>query len=178
MNIALTVTDVAKVKGIVTAVSDNEFRLRWQNFRQMSKLFKIFQLPPSLGILNWNYLYIVYFYQSRRVSYKMNSDHSMPVSEEVLLKSAEKTKTAREKKNLNKKASWQLLMSFNIIRPSIFQELLFFSPERELRQSILSNKTSLTKCKNSLFKKFNTTRIFVEMTWFFSRIFNSCYIYV
>ena len=94
----------------------------------------------------------------------MNSDHSMPVSEEVLLKSAEKTKTAREKKNLNKKASWQLLMSFNIIRPSIFQELLFFSPERELRQSILSNKTSLTKCKNSLFKKFYTTRIFVEMT--------------
>ena len=91
-------TDVAKVKGIVTAVSDDEFRLRWQNFRQMSKLFKIFQLPPSLGILNWNYLYIVYFYQSRRVSYKMNSDHSMPVSEEVLLKSAEKTKTAQEKK--------------------------------------------------------------------------------
>ena len=78
----------------------------------------------------------------------MNSDHSMPVSEEVLLKSAEKTKTAREKKNLNKKVSWQLLMSFNIIRPSIFEELLFFSSERELRQSILSNKTSLTKCKN------------------------------
>ena len=54
--------------------------------------------------------------------------------------------------------------SFNINRQSIFEELLFFSPERELRQSILSNKTSLTKCKNSLFKKFNTTRIFVEMT--------------
>ena len=49
MNIALTVTDVAKVKGIVTAVSDDEFRLRWQNFRQMSKLFKMCQLPPSLG---------------------------------------------------------------------------------------------------------------------------------
>ena len=169
-------TDVAKVKGIVTAVSDDEFRLRWQNFRQMSKLFKIFQLPPSLGILNWNYLYIVYFYQSRRVSYKMNSDHSMPVSEEVLLKSAEKTKTAREKKLSKILLAAANLSSFNINWSSIFEESVFCSYERDW-QSILSNKTSLKKCKNSLFEKCNTTGIFAEMTWFFSQIFNSCYIY-
>lgn len=144
--------------------------VRCQNFLRCIN----FLLPWE--VFNWSYLYIVCVYQISRVSHKLNSDCSMPVSEEVLLKSAEKTKTAREKKLSKILLAAANLSSFNINWSSIFEESVFCSYERDW-QSILSNKTSLKKCKNSLFEKCNTTGIFAEMTWFFSQIFNSCYIY-